>query len=205
MDGVFSPHVQHTNHNDQAESRRSLVREYDAAPTAANKQGQDPFLAEKNTRDFIDRVIEKLPQQVGINPGRPYALCRSLAKESPDRGPVKFGMSIFGLCREAGDRELFQTLGRHASIQDNLGWGTGLRWGGTRSGIRDCSATAPEGWQSRVAKAESYGAIRAASGRVDYVPNGNRNSRNVLRSAHASGTMGSSCERRRTMAPGKVR
>lgn len=113
MDGVFSHHVGAGKHDDDAESLVSLIREYCAAPTVANKAKVYEFLVEKDTLGLIDPVIKRITQEAGINHGRLYDLCMSLAKESPDRGPVKFGIAILGLYREAGNHELFHTLGRN--------------------------------------------------------------------------------------------
>ena len=38
---------------------------------------------------------------------------RSLATESPDREPVKFGIALLGLFGQQNDEELLQTLGLH--------------------------------------------------------------------------------------------
>jgi hypothetical protein len=113
MDGVFSHHVGDGKNEEDAESLLSHIREYCDAPTVANKARVYRFLVENDTLGFVDPLIERLTQEAAINHDRLYDLSMSLATESPDRGPVKFGVAILGLYQGTGNEDLFHTLGRH--------------------------------------------------------------------------------------------
>jgi hypothetical protein len=113
MDGVATHHMG-TGKNDTTVRRTvELVLAYTRQPTAINKAAIYRHIIAEQVVGIIDPVVEALVNENGIGHDRLYELARSFVAEAPDREPVKFGIAILGLFRRPGDRELFQTLGRH--------------------------------------------------------------------------------------------
>lgn len=110
MDGVMGHHMGGGDAQKEMKQAYSLISMYCGEPTARNKAAVYEFLVEHETLGFIDPLIEKLIGQSDLNHQRLYDLAYSLAKESPDRSPVKIGMAILGLFQGAGNEELFHVL-----------------------------------------------------------------------------------------------
>lgn len=70
-------------------------------------------LADENTLDFIDPLLERIRSDNAIHAGRLRVLAHWLATQAPDREPVKLGAALLGLFPGTEDRDLFLTLGRH--------------------------------------------------------------------------------------------
>jgi hypothetical protein len=115
MDGVATHHAGCGN-TDQASQLIALVRGYWASPTVMNKAKVYAFLMENGTVSLVDPLLESLREQTDVNHDRVYDLAKSLATESPDREPVKFGISVLGLYGQEQDIEIFRTLGRHEEL-----------------------------------------------------------------------------------------
>ncbi|MEM8667210.1 MAG: hypothetical protein AAGG48_06820 [Planctomycetota bacterium] len=113
MDGVATHHMGGGDVDDQVRKTVGLVLTYCGQPTAANKAALYNDIIEENTVSIIDHVIEAITSEERIEHQRLYDLAYSFVTEAPDREPTKFGIAILGLFGEAGNEELFQTLGRH--------------------------------------------------------------------------------------------
>ena len=113
LDGVMGHHMGKGDDEQETEQAYSVVSAYCGEPTARNKAAVYEFLVEHETLSFIDPLIERVVEDPSINHQRLYDLAYSLATESPDRSPVKFGVAMLGLFEGAGNEELFHTLGRH--------------------------------------------------------------------------------------------
>ncbi len=112
MDGVSTHHFggQDPSH---ASELLKLVRGYSTSPKVDNKARVYEFLVANSIVPLIDPFLESLREETSLNHQRVYDLAKSLATESPDRGPVKFGIAVLGLFGKEQDIEVFATLGRH--------------------------------------------------------------------------------------------
>jgi hypothetical protein len=113
MDGVLGHHVGGKDGDDGSKEILNLIRAYCGSPTVTNKKAIYDFLMSNSVLGFVDPLSAALRKETGLNLDRLYECARSFATESPDREPVKFGICMLGLFREAGDRDLFLALGRH--------------------------------------------------------------------------------------------
>lgn len=113
MDGVATHHMGTSQQDEQVRKTVDLAISFCGQPTAANKAALYQNIIHENTVSIIDPVIEALTSEERINHQRLYELAFSFVTEAADREPVKFGIAILGLFGEAGNEELFQTLGRH--------------------------------------------------------------------------------------------
>src|SRR5947209_4891249 len=112
MDGVSTHHMG-SNNTDRAGQLLDLVRAYWTSPTVMNKAKVYDFIQKNGTVSLVDPFLEALREQANVNHDRLYDLAKSLATESPDREPVKFGIAVLGLYGQPQDMEIFRTLGRH--------------------------------------------------------------------------------------------
>jgi hypothetical protein len=63
--------------------------------------------------DFVDSALEKVvAANVSLEPHL-HKYAKWLAFESPDRGPVKFGIALLGLIRDKNDMDKITALGKH--------------------------------------------------------------------------------------------
>jgi hypothetical protein len=113
MDGVATHHMGGGEVDEQVRKTIKLVLAYCAQPTATNKAALYNDIIEENTVSIIDHVIEAITSEERIDHQRLYELAYSFVTEATDREPTKFGLAILGLFGDAGNEELFQTLGRH--------------------------------------------------------------------------------------------
>jgi hypothetical protein len=113
MDGVTTHHMGTGDNEETVRRTVELVLAYSRQPTASHKAGVYQHVITAHVVSIIDPVIEALVNEQGIGHDRLYELARSFVTEAPDREPVKFGIAILGLFRQAADQNLFQTLGRH--------------------------------------------------------------------------------------------
>ncbi len=113
MDGVTTHHMGTGENQKTIHKTVELVLAYSRQPTAKNKAAIYQYIIAEHIVSIIDPVIEALVKEGNISHDRLYELARSFVTEAPDREPVKFGIALLGLFRQATDLELFQTLGRH--------------------------------------------------------------------------------------------
>lgn len=111
-DGVGTHHMG-GKEPDAASKLLMLVRSYLVSPTVNNKAAVYRFLVEESVVSLIDPFIEALQAQTSVDQPRLYDLAKSLATESPDREPTKFGIAVLGLYGQEQDKAIFRTIGRH--------------------------------------------------------------------------------------------
>lgn len=92
--------------------QRAIAKELENATSATLKQLYDELL-DGAALEYVDPLLEAVANDRRIDRGRLHALAVWLAREAPDRDPVKIALSLSGLLANEGDRELLLTLGRH--------------------------------------------------------------------------------------------
>lgn len=112
MDGVSTHHLG-SQRTGTSGTLLELVRGYWESPTVRNKAALYEFLVKNNVVSLIDPFLELLREQTDVNHQRLYELAKSLATESPDREPVKFGIAVLGLYGQEADVDIYRILGRH--------------------------------------------------------------------------------------------
>jgi hypothetical protein len=91
---------------------RAIAKELENATSATLKQLYDELL-DGAALEYVDPLLEAVANDRSIDRGRLHTLAVWLAKEAPDRDPVKVALALSGLLANEGDRELLLTLGRH--------------------------------------------------------------------------------------------
>lgn len=66
--------------------------------------------------DFIDPLLERIVEKRDLDANRLEELAAWLAKNSPDRDPVKFAIAILGVISGSDHSDLLLTLGRHEEL-----------------------------------------------------------------------------------------
>lgn len=112
-DGAFSYHADPGNSKKAAQRIAELITAISKKNDLADKIALYNILSEDNILDFIDPAMEKII--AAEPPVQPHLhnYARWLAFESPDRGPVKFGIALLGLIRDNNDVDKITTLGKH--------------------------------------------------------------------------------------------
>lgn len=91
---------------------QAITKELENATDATLKQLYDELL-DGSALEYVDPLLEVLANDRRMDRGRLHAVATWLAKEAPDRDPVKAALAIIGLLADEGDRDLLLTLGRH--------------------------------------------------------------------------------------------
>lgn len=113
MDGAFGYHGHPGNNEKAAQKIAGLIRAISKKNGLADKIALYNMLSEDNIMDFIDPAMEKIiAAEPPVYPHL-HNYARWLAFESPDRGPVKFGIALLGLIRDNSDINKVITLGKH--------------------------------------------------------------------------------------------
>lgn len=113
MDGTFGHHGNPGGNEKVAQKVASLIKAISKRNELANKLALYNMLSEDNIMDFIDPAMEKIiAAEPPVYPHL-HNYARWLAFESPDRGPVKFGIALLGLVRDNSDVDKIITLGKH--------------------------------------------------------------------------------------------
>ncbi|MGV8038763.1 MAG: hypothetical protein AB2L07_01300 [Thermoanaerobaculaceae bacterium] len=63
--------------------------------------------------DYLDPAMERIAKAGIRQQPHLHEFARFLATKAPDRGPVKFGIALLGLIKDAADRDVVMLLGRH--------------------------------------------------------------------------------------------
>jgi hypothetical protein len=113
MDGAFGQHGGGGNSQKSAKRVADLVKSISQKDVQSRKVELYKLLLEDNLMDFIDPALEKIvSSNVSIEPFL-HGYARWLAFQSPDRGPVKFGIALLGLIQDKNDMSRIITLGKH--------------------------------------------------------------------------------------------
>lgn len=116
LDGIISHHSADTNHETRVgqifDTLGTALRE----PTAANLGALYGLLCDQYLLGLLDPLLEKIVAAKNADTipiQRLLELAYLLAMEAPDRGPVKFAISVLGFSKAGGTSEPVLTLGRH--------------------------------------------------------------------------------------------
>ena len=113
LDGAFGHHAGGGSEKDRAKMLyRALSVALDDAAPAKLKKLYDHLL-DGSVLDFIDPVLELIIEKQDLDAGRLHELALWLAEKSPDRGPVKFAIALFGVIPGSDHSDLLLTLGKH--------------------------------------------------------------------------------------------
>lgn len=112
LDGIFVYHIRDSNSKLAPEVAKLI---HVIAKTGSYKSKLELYriLENDNLLWYIDESLEKAIG-LGIS-ADPYLhdFAKLLSTTSPDRGAVKFGISILGLIGDSSDLEIIRTLGKH--------------------------------------------------------------------------------------------
>ncbi|MES9991166.1 MAG: hypothetical protein ABW098_04395 [Candidatus Thiodiazotropha sp.] len=113
MDGAFGHHGGGSQSEEQSKRIAHLLKVISQTGKDSSKIELYKILQEDSVLDYIDESIEKAVA-LNISP-EPYlhTFANFLAKESPDRGPVKFGIALLGIIQDSNDKPLIMLLGKH--------------------------------------------------------------------------------------------
>lgn len=111
MDGVFGGSGADANEK-VTRLHRAITNELENVTDASLKQLYDELL-DGRALEYVDPLLEVLANDRRIDRERLHALAGWLAREAPDRDPVKVALAIIGLLADEADRDLLLTLGRH--------------------------------------------------------------------------------------------
>jgi hypothetical protein len=112
MDGVFGHHGGGSLEK-QAKEVAELVKSISKKNALSQKARLYDILLKDNLIDFVDPALDQIvASNVSIDPYL-HDYARWLAFESPDRGPVKFGIALLGLIRDKNDIDKIVMLGKH--------------------------------------------------------------------------------------------
>ena len=113
MDGAFAHHGGAGSAEKNAKKVAKLVKAISINGSTKSKVELYELLSEGGLLDFLDPSLEKIVESnVSIDPHL-HNFARWLAFQSPDRGPVKFGIALLGLIRDPLDMDRIKKLGRH--------------------------------------------------------------------------------------------
>ncbi len=113
MDGAFGHHGGGGNAEKVATNVADLVKSISQNNSQTKKVELYNLLLKDNLIDFVDPALERVvASNVSIEPYL-HDYAKWLAFQSPDRGPVKFGIALLGLIRDTNDMDRILTLGKH--------------------------------------------------------------------------------------------
>jgi hypothetical protein len=113
MDGAFGHHGGGNKNVKQSKKIAHLLKAISRSGKEFAKVKLYKILQDDSLMDYIDKALEEAIA-LHISPD-PYlhSFARFLAKESPDRGPVKFGIALLGIVRDPKDKPVITLLGKH--------------------------------------------------------------------------------------------
>ena len=94
MDGVMTHHMRIGEKDEAVRKMVEIVLAYSREPTAKNKAAVYQYIITEEVVSIIGPVIEALVKESGIKRERLYGLAHSFVTETPDRGPVQFGIAL---------------------------------------------------------------------------------------------------------------
>ncbi len=113
LDGAFGHHGNAGGDKKTANKIVRLVKNIALNNNLSDKVELYKILASDNIIDFIDPTLEKIAKaRIPIEPYL-HNYANWLAKESPDRGPVKFGIALLGLIADENDIPVYMLIGKH--------------------------------------------------------------------------------------------
>ncbi|MDP9316585.1 MAG: hypothetical protein M3R24_37985 [Chloroflexota bacterium] len=113
MDGAFGRHFRASNNPDLARTIAGHIIQIAHVDSEPDKIALYTLLLEDNLLDFIDPALEQIVEAKIAPYPHLHAFARFLAREAPDRGPVKCAITLLGLIGDPQDKEMISVLGRH--------------------------------------------------------------------------------------------
>lgn len=114
LDGVFGHHF---GGRSDPQGRAAMLHRALAVvledPSAAKVEALYGQLCAASVLAIVDTLLERIVEQQDLDPARLTTLAVWLARNAPDRGPVKFAIALLGILPGADQRALLLTLGRH--------------------------------------------------------------------------------------------
>lgn len=112
MDGVFGHHTEGSGGVSVDKGLRMLEA---AAASRSPEHVKDFYdlVNDPQVLRLVDPLLEAVRASRAIQADRLHALAQWLARESPDRAPVKVGIALLGLLRPAQDTQMLIRLGMH--------------------------------------------------------------------------------------------
>jgi hypothetical protein len=113
MDGAFGHHGGGGSEKSRAKMlHRALKVVLEDASSVKLKKLYEQLLQE-GILDFIDPLLERIIEKQDLDAQRLEELALWIAKNAPDREPVKFAIAVLGVIPGSDHSELLLTLGRH--------------------------------------------------------------------------------------------
>lgn len=113
MDGAFGHHGGGGGTEETAEQLLVALSAAAESPTKGNMLKLYNLLKDASPLDYIDTLMEKLPQTSSLSPQKVRDLMQWLAMESPDRNPVKCAIAVLAFFPSEENQALVSTLGLH--------------------------------------------------------------------------------------------
>ena len=116
MDGAFGHHGGGGSEKSRAKLlHRALSVVLEDASAVKLKRLYDQLL-QVGVIDFIDPLLERLVEKQDLDAERLEELALWIAKNAPDREPVKFAIAVLGAIPGSDHSDLLLTLGRHEEL-----------------------------------------------------------------------------------------
>ncbi|WP_054907453.1 MULTISPECIES: hypothetical protein [unclassified Pseudomonas] len=112
LDGVFGHHG-NTGQSGEVEQLLGELRAACDSPDSPATNTLYEHLCRASPLEFLDALIERLPDYPGISRDKLESLSLWLATEAPDRAPVKFAMAMLGVLGNRSHVDILTTLGLH--------------------------------------------------------------------------------------------
>lgn len=112
-DSIFGYHKDRKDTEKDAKKVVELVKSISQKSSLSKKVELYNILLRDNLVDFVDPALEKIVASNVSSEPYLHAYARWLAFESPDRGSVKFGISLLGVIRDKDDLDKIILLGKH--------------------------------------------------------------------------------------------
>jgi len=111
-DGVFGRHVQ-ASQPVSVDKALHMLEAVLKAPTTEHVKDFYDLVNDGDGLRLADALLDAVRTASALDAGRLHAFAQWLARESPDRAPVKMGIALLGLIRPPQDTEMLLRLGLH--------------------------------------------------------------------------------------------
>ncbi|WP_280151734.1 hypothetical protein [Piscinibacter sp. XHJ-5] len=112
LDGVFGRHVQ-ASEATSLDKALHMLEATSHTPTPEHVKDFYDLVNEGDVLSLADPLLDAVRTSRTLDASRLHAFAQWLARESPDRAPVKMGIALLGLFRPPQDTELLLRLGLH--------------------------------------------------------------------------------------------
>ena len=116
LDGAVGHHVAGGGKSDRARLVHRGLRVVVEDASAEKLQKLYEQLLQGHAMDCLDALVAVLIEAQDVDAGRLRDLAEWLAREAPDREPVKFAVALLGITGGREQRDLLMTLGRHEEM-----------------------------------------------------------------------------------------